>query len=245
MAKSKQATPVVLANLAVFAPGFQTLTGKVEKTGVGFKVSVKPSRKKYFEVTEVPLNVVVTAATGEDGYIVFKSATASVTNHEVDINSAVLQEDGSFLYTTSEGETLFVAAGLETSLYHEEAEEAEEAAPAKPKTKPKAKVVEEEDEDEEDEEDEEEDEDEEDEEEEEPAPKAKSKSKTKPKAKVVEEEDEDEEDEEEDEEDEDEEEEEPAPKAKSKKKPAPKAKPKKKPVDDEDEDEDEDEELDF
>jgi hypothetical protein len=240
MAKAKS-NPVVLANLAVFAPGFQTLAGKVEKTGVGFKVSVKPSRKKYFEVTEVPQNVVVAAATGEDGYIVFKSATASVTNHEVDINSAVLQEDGSFLYTTSEGETLFVAAGLETSMYHEEAEEAEEAAPAKPKAKPKAKVVEEEDEEDE----EEEDEDEEDEEEEEPAPKAKSKSKTKPKAKVVEEEDEDEEDEEEDEDEEDEEEEEPAPKAKSKKKPAPKAKSKKKPVDDEDEDEDEDEELDF
>ena len=240
MAKSKQATPVVLANLAVFAPGFQTLAGKVEKTEVGFKVSVKPSRKKYFEVTQVPLNVVVAAATGEDGYIVFKSATASVTNHEVDINSAVLQEDGSFLYTTSEGETLFVAAGLETSMYHEEAEEAEEAAPAKPKTKPKAKVVEEEDEDEEDEE--EEDEDEEDEEEEEPAPKAKSKAKTKPKAKVVEEEDEDEEDEEE--EDEEDEEEEPAPKAKSKKKPATKAKSKKKPADEE-EDEDEDEDLDF
>jgi hypothetical protein len=196
MAKSKQATPVVLANLAVFAPGFQTLAGKVEKTGVGFKVSVKPSRKKYFEVTEVPQNVVVVAATGEDGYIVFKSATASVTNHEVDINSAVLQEDGSFLYTTSEGETLFVAAGLETSLYHEEAEEAEEAAPAKPKAKPKAKVVEEEDEDEEDEE-----EDEEDEEEEEPAPKAKSKKKPAPKAKSkkkpVDDEDEDEDEDEE------------------------------------------------
>ena len=233
MAKAKaNPVPVVIATLAVFAPGFQTIVGAVEQTATGFKVGVKPSRKKHLEVTHVPFHVVVAASTGEDGYIVFKSATASVTNHEVDVNSAEVQGDGSVIYTTADGETLFVAAGLETSLYHEEDQAQEEPAP-KGKAKPKAKVVEE-DEEEEDEE----------EEEEEPAPKAKSKGKTKaqPKAKVVEEEEDEDEEEEE-------EEEEPAPKKKSTKSKtaASKSKSKAKVVEeDEDEDEEEDEEdLDF
>ena len=236
MAKAK-ANPVVIATLAVFAPGFQTIAGAVEQTATGFKVGVKPSRKKHLEVTHVPFHVVVAASTGEDGYIVFKSATASVTNHEVDVNSAEVQGDGSVIYTTADGETLFVAAGLETSLYHEEDQAQEEPAP-KGKAKPKAKVVEEDEE----EEDEEEEEEEEEDEEEEPAPKAKSKGKTKakPKAKVVEEDEEDEDEEEE------EEEEEPAPKKKSTKSKtaASKSKSKAKVVE-EDEDEEDEEDLDF